>query len=150
MKNYFVFAVTLLSCMHSAASAASQNASAPPTSPVPGVQTGKVTYISINKLTPPVRKMVEPELNEQPFGTTRRFGEISDDAVIYSQNYHVQIRKVSDVEKNLTFKLADVSRAELKKYVLEGAFPEGPTKGRPLEQHHAGFQARRRCDHHAA
>jgi hypothetical protein len=131
MMNYIVFAITLLSCMHSAAFAANDNGKLPQTSPVPGVQTGKVTYISINKLTPPVRKMVEAELNEQPFGTARRFGEISDDAVIYMQNYHAQMRKVSDVEKNLTFKLADVSRAELKKYVLEGAFPEGPTKAGP-------------------
>lgn len=117
--------------IHSAAFAANANEKLPQSSPVPGVQTGKVTYTSINKLTPPVRKMIEADLSEQPFGAARRYGEISDDAVIYMQNYHAQMRKVSDIEKNLTFKLADLSRGELNQYKLEGAYPEGPTKAGP-------------------
>lgn len=41
------------------------------------------------------------------------------------------MRKLSDIEKNLTVKLADLSRGELNKYKLEGAYPDGPTKAGP-------------------
>lgn len=131
MIKHIAFALIIVFGVHSEAFAAPVNGNLPQSSPVPGVQSGKVTYTSIKKLAPPVRKMIETDLNEQPFGTGRRFGEISDDAVVYMENYQTQIKNVSDIEKNLTFKLADVSRGDLKKYILEGAYPEGPTKAGP-------------------
>lgn len=131
MKNYIASALALVFGIHSVAFAANAPDKLAPSSPATWVQSGKVTYTSINKLTPPVRKMIEAELSEQPFGTARRFGEISDDAIIYMSNYHGQIKKISDIEKNMTFKLADVSRGDLNKYTLEGAYPEGPTKAGP-------------------
>ena len=103
----------------------------PQSSPVPGVQIGKVTVTSIHKLTPTVKKMVEADLAEQPFGANRKLGEISDDAIIYRKNYYAQLKPLRDVEKNLTFKLADISRGELGKYTLEGVIPEGPSQKGP-------------------
>jgi hypothetical protein len=82
-------------------------------------------------LPPAARKTVEEELNEQAFGGNRRFGDIPDDAIIYMRNYRARIKNIGDVENNLTFKMADVSRGELNKYTLEGAYPEGPTKPGP-------------------
>jgi hypothetical protein len=117
--------------MHSAASAGNASNTLPESSPVPGIQTGKLTQTSIRKLPPAARKMAEEELKEQAFGSNRRFGEISDDAIIYMKDYRSQIKNIRDVEKNLTFRMADVSRGEFKHYTLEGAYPEGPTKSGP-------------------
>lgn len=131
MMNYIASVLALSFGMHSLAIAGNANDTSPQSSAVPGVQIGKATYTSMKKLTPAARKMVEEDLNEQVFGENRRYGEIPDDAIIYMKNYHSQIKKISDVEKNLTFKPADLSRGELNKYSLEGAYPEGPTKSGP-------------------
>jgi len=127
-----IISVCTIACVVTAnAMANSNNEAQQATSPVPAVEVGKVKLISIKELSPTVANLVQKDMQTNALGKARSYGEISDDAVFYKKNYYANLKDMREINKNLTFKLSDLSRSELGTYRFEGAYPEGPTKTGP-------------------
>lgn len=101
------------------------------TAPFPGVEGGKLKRTSINKLSPAAKKLVQDDLEKDAFAKVRILGDIPDDAVIYKKNYHANVKEMREINKNITFKLSNLSNSGFDALNLEGAYPEGPTKAGP-------------------
>lgn len=54
-------------------------------SPFADVEGGKLKRISIHKLTPKVKQLVQEDLNQDAFAPVRVMGSIPDDAIIYKE-----------------------------------------------------------------
>lgn len=126
-KNIAVWIIALSA--HSMAFAADDMQQA--LSPVPQIEPGKIKHISIDKLSPSVKKMVQRDLQTDALAKQNRFGDIPDDAINYKKNYHANLKDLREIDKNMRFKIANLSSCELAKYRYEGAYPEGPTKTGP-------------------
>lgn len=100
-------------------------------SPVPQIEPGKIKHISIDQLSPSVKEVVQRDLQTDALAKQNRFGDIPDDAINYKKNYHANLKDLREIDKNMRFKIANLSSSELAKYRYEGAYPEGPTKTGP-------------------
>lgn len=100
-------------------------------SPVPQIEPGKIKHVSIHNLSPSVKEVVQRDLLTDALAKQNRFGDIPDDAINYKKNYHANLKDLREIDKNMRFKIANLSSSELSKYRYEGAYPEGPTKTGP-------------------
>lgn len=100
-------------------------------SPFAEVEGGKLKRISIHKLTPKVKQLVQEDLNQDAFAPVRVMGSIPDDAVIYKKNYHAHVKDMKTISANTTFELAKVAGSTFDRLAFEGAYPEGPNKTGP-------------------
>lgn len=130
LKNFATGAAIALS-FQSLAFAQSTSPFADITSPVAKMEAGKIKRVKMKDLPPGLRKVAEDDLKKNPLGSSRGYGHLPEEAMPYLKNYHGNMVGISEIKRNSTSKLADVSKTELEKYTLEGAIPEGPTKKGP-------------------
>lgn len=101
-------------------------------SPVSGLEPGKLTVISIDKLPAALKKNSEEDLkrdvrNKSMGGGGVDYEKISDEAVLYATTYQNRLRTLQDASANAKSKLADISASKLNTYRFEGVVPQGPS-----------------------